>query len=137
MSEENVDLVRRICEAHAKGDFKAARKLMDRGLEFELIEFPEIEWPVDSYQGVLESVREYLEAWDELSMLPKEFIVGSDDQVGVILEVHGRGQGGIEIDRHFAEIWTVQEERAVAYRLYRGRDQALRSLEPGAHRPEL
>jgi ketosteroid isomerase-like protein len=137
MSQENVEVVRQICEAHTKGDFKAARKLMDRELEFELVEFPEIEWPVDSYEGVLEAVRDYLEAWDELSLVPKEFIDGSDDQVGVILEVHGGRQGGVEIDRHFAEVWTVREETAVAYRLYRGRDQALRSLQPGAQRPEL
>jgi ketosteroid isomerase-like protein len=137
MSQENVELVRRICDAHASGDLKAARKLIDRGLDYELIEFPEMEWPVSSYKEVLDAVREYLEAWDELSIEAKEFIEGSDDQVGVMLEVRGRGQGGLGIDRHFVEIWTVREGKAVAYRLYRGRDQALRSLESGGQRTDL
>jgi ketosteroid isomerase-like protein len=130
MSQENVELVRRICEAHARKDFKATRKLIDRGLDYELVEFREVEWPVSSYKEVLEAVREYLEAWEELSIEAKEFVEGSDDQVGVVLEVRGRGQGGLDIHRHFAEVWTVREGKAVAYRLYHGRDQALRSLEP-------
>jgi ketosteroid isomerase-like protein len=137
MSRENVELVRQICEVHAKEDFKAARKLIDRELEYELVDFPEMEWPVDSYKEVLEAIREYLEAWDELTLEAKEFVEGRDDQVGVILEVRGRGQGGLGIDRHFVEVWTVREGKAVAYRLYRGRDQALRSLERGERQSDL
>jgi ketosteroid isomerase-like protein len=137
MSRENIELVRRICELHRSEDFKAARKLIDRELEYEFVDFPEMEWPVATYKEVVDAIREYLEAWDELSIEAKEFVEGRDDQVGVVLEVRGRGQGGLGIDRHFVEIWTVHEGKAVAYRLYRGRDQALRSLERGEEQPDL
>jgi ketosteroid isomerase-like protein len=136
MSRENVEIVRRICELHGSRDFKAARKLIDRELEYEFVDFPEMEWPVDTYQEVHDAIREYLEAWDELSIEAKEFVEGREDQVGVVLQVRGRGQGGLGIDRHFVEVWTVREEKAVAYRLYRGRDQALRSLERGEEQSE-
>lgn len=137
MPGENVELVRRICDAHASGNFKAVRKLIERDLQYEFVEFPEMDWPVSSYKEVLDAIREYLEAWDELTITPQEFIEGSDDQVGVVLQVRGRGQGGLGIDRHFVEVWTVRDGKAVDYRLYRGRDQARRSLEPGGRDAEL
>jgi ketosteroid isomerase-like protein len=136
MSHENVELVRRIREAHERGDYKAAGKLIDRDTEFELIEFSEMEWPLSSYKEVVEAVRDYLEAWNEFSMQAREYVDGGGEQVAAVLAVRGRGQGGLEIERHFVEIWTVREGKAVGYQLHRGRDQALRSLAPDAEAPE-
>jgi ketosteroid isomerase-like protein len=134
MSQENVELVRRITDAHARGDFKGARKLIDRDTEYELIDFHEMEWPLSTYKEVVDAVRDYLEAWDTFSMQPTEF-VDRGDEVAVILEARGRGQGGKEIQRHLVEVWTVAEGKAVGYRLYRGRQQALASMEQGGSAP--
>jgi hypothetical protein len=58
MSQENVEIVRRCCEAFNRGDFEAALDALDPAIEYGLRHFPDGR----GYQG-REGVREAFRIW--------------------------------------------------------------------------
>ena len=126
MSQENVELVRRICDLHRRKEFKKARKLVARKMQFEMMDFSEVIWPLRQYADVLGQMRDYLEAWEAFAYEYDEFVDVGPLQVISVIHVAGRGKGGgTAIDRHFAEIWTIEKGKATQYRVYRSRAEGL------------
>jgi ketosteroid isomerase-like protein len=129
----NVDVARRICEANSRRDFKASSALLDRKrMRWDIFGFDEVgnealSWR--SYEQVLEFLRDWLEAWEELVIEPTD-ILDFGEEVVVLLRVRGRGLGvGLAIERRFAEVWTLREGKAVRYRLYRATVDAFKVVE--------
>src|SRR5687767_5184466 len=112
MSEENVEIVRRVLGAMNAGD-----------RETVVTTFADREIIVDATRNVInpgtffgiDGLREMLagmdEVWEGMRMEPAEFIDGGD-RVVVVGRLVGRGRGsGIEIDRPNAQIWTLRDGR--------------------------
>src|SRR5918999_576877 len=99
MSEETVEIVRRICEAHSRGDFKAAKKLQHRKMQIEIPGFAEAQLvTLSNYKDVAEFMRNYLEAWEGFSMTPIELI---DVGEWVVAVMHVQGlRTGVPVERH-------------------------------------
>jgi ketosteroid isomerase-like protein len=127
MSEENVEIVRRVLGAWGRGDRKAVADLLD----------PEIEWSMPpnipeagTYHGRAEVVRrleEFLEAWDDLAVTVEE-LVDAGDRVVALVRYSGRGrESGIEIAGMStdAQVWTLRNGRALRVELYGGTAEAL------------
>src|SRR5436189_4697265 len=96
MSQENVDAVRGLFAALDGQDWEAALGLFD----------PEVEWsPTEGtfrgLEGVVSSLAEWLEPWEEHHIEAEEFAeVG--DRVVAVIHLTGRGAGsGMEIDQRF------------------------------------
>jgi ketosteroid isomerase-like protein len=80
------------------------------------------------HDGFLEYLQGWLSAWDEFRMEPDRFIVAGP-QVLVLLRQFGRCRGStIEVEERVAHLWTVEDGKASAYRVYTHQREALASV---------
>jgi ketosteroid isomerase-like protein len=128
MSAENVEAIRRVYAAMARGDFWAAREVFD----------PEIVWEWSSslsgltgvaayhgIEGVEAATRDFFKAWDWYSQEAEEFIeIGND--VLVITRTHARMKGSErEVEGRAAELWTFRGSKVVRHKSYDSPAEAL------------
>jgi uncharacterized protein len=133
VSAENVEIVRRSCEAYARRDWEAAAEALH----------PEIEWDASTYtawpdapsfrgeEGVLDFFRRFLGTWDEYDVTFEEFIDCGDVVVAIVTD-RGVGKGsGAEVTRRFAQVWTLRDGKAIAWTAYPDRESALAAASAG------
>ena len=103
MSQENVDLVRRVYEAHGRGDFTAVFAAYD----------PEIEWHVLRVA--------------ELGFDP---VYVGHDGVRVVQSQRMRARtSGIEVEwNSYTQVWTIQDAKVVRMEFFPTRDEALEAV---------
>jgi ketosteroid isomerase-like protein len=134
MSAENVEIVRRTCEAYARRDWVAAVEPLD----------PNIFWDASTYTawpdapafygrvGVLDFFRRFLGTWEEYEVEFEEYI-DLGDQVIAICRDRGVGKGsGAEVTRVFAQLWTLKDGKAIAWASYPDRESALAAAAAGS-----
>ena len=126
MSQENVEVVRRAFEIFAREGPEAVVDFWD----------PEIELWLPSgmiqaggtYRGhaaVLDWMREWAEAWEEIDYKPGEF-TEAGDAVLVRVLYDGRGKGsGVRVEGTFWYLITLRNGKTVRWELYPERIQAL------------
>ena len=116
MSEENIEIVRRVYESWAKGDFSNA-EAYDPNVEFEMPDWPE----GASARGLEEMSRTWfqaLNAWEGFRSEPQEFIANGP-HVLVRNRIVARGKGsGLDVDADTASLFTLEEGRVVRLALY-------------------
>ncbi|MGZ8666733.1 MAG: nuclear transport factor 2 family protein [Solirubrobacterales bacterium] len=128
MSQRNVEALRRVYEAMARGDFWVARAVFD----------PEIEWQwsprvsgltgrrtYHGIEGVEAATRDWFEAWERFSQEAEDFIeVG--EQVVVLTRMHGRLKGSSrEVESRAGSLWTFEGGKAIRYQGFDSRAEAL------------
>ena len=116
MSQENVEIVRRVYEGWSRGDFSQT-ELFDPEIEFELIDWPH---PVRSrgIEAMAETWRATLAAWEDFRAKPDE-VIDHGDNVLVLNSISGRGRGsGADVSALTATVWTVVGGRVVRLALY-------------------
>jgi ketosteroid isomerase-like protein len=95
MSEQDVELVRRICDLHARGDYKAASKLIHKKMPYHhhhgFDDYPDARTYRD-YKAIVGYLREFWESWEESEITPAEFIDAGDGRVVALLSFVGRGE---------------------------------------------
>ena len=122
MSQRNVDILRGAYEAFDRGEPNKLFELLDPGIQWQALEDTE---PKHGIEGVLESVGQWFEIWDDFHMEPEEFIDGGDHVLTVVME-RGRVKGSDElVSQRFFQVWTLRDERVVAFREYKTRPEAL------------
>jgi len=120
MSQENVEVVRGLFAALESEDWERALCLID----------PEVEWsPMEGtfhgHEGVVTSLAEWLEPWQEHRIEAEEF-TPADDQVLAVIHLTGRGEGsGMEIDQRFFQIYAIRDGTIVRMAEFVTREQAL------------
>jgi ketosteroid isomerase-like protein len=120
MSQENVDAVRGLFAALESQDWEAALGVFD----------PEVEWsPTEGTfhgpEGVVSSLAEWLEPWEEHNIEAEEFReVG--DKVLAVIHLTGRGAGsGMEIDQRFFQVYAVHNGKIIRMVEFVRRGEAL------------
>jgi ketosteroid isomerase-like protein len=130
MSQENVEIVRTIVDAHARGDWGAVFTNYH----------PEIEWdqsrnrlsfdlpPVSKgHAGIRDWFRRSVEAWS-LVEYEQEELIDAGDQVVQFFRMHARGRAsGIELDGPLAQVWTVTDGLVVRVEFFDDRVEALKA----------
>ena len=116
MSQENVEIVRRVYEGWSLGDFSETA-LFDPEIEFEMIDWPH---PAKSrgIEAMAETWLATLAAWDDFRAVPDE-VIDHGDNVLVLNSISGRGRGsGADVSALTATVWTVEGGRVVRLALY-------------------
>jgi ketosteroid isomerase-like protein len=111
-SEENVEIVQRVYEGWARGDFSDA-DAFHPDVEFEMVDWPEGR----SAHGLTEMGRawgEVLDAWEGFRSEPREFIPNGD-YVVVPNRISARGTGsGLDVSAETVSLWKLDGGK-VAY----------------------
>jgi ketosteroid isomerase-like protein len=125
MSEENVEVVRRVYEALLRDDLDGALEMMDPEVEYVNPEYavePGIRYGHDGIRANVENMRTAFEFW---RFEPEQF-VDAGERVIVVGTFHGRGRdSGVEFERRMSRLWTLRDGKVVRYQWFDNADEAL------------
>ena len=129
MSQENVEVVRRVFEAFSRDGLDAAFEHLHPDFEYDLSA------AIGPYAGIYsgrEAVRgmfeDFFAAWEYMHVEPEELVEVGEDRVLTLLQARARGKGsGIEIEARSTAIWTVRDGQVVRGAVYNDRAEALKA----------
>jgi ketosteroid isomerase-like protein len=130
MSEESVEIIRRVYERWSAGDFRAAVDLFDP--HAVLVVRPALgpDSPDgETYLGT-EAIAEYtrdtpLRTWTDLTMEAEEIVAAGDS---VVVSVRGVGRAsGASTEMHFFMLWTFRGPKVIRFESFRERAEALKA----------
>jgi ketosteroid isomerase-like protein len=128
MSQENVEIVTRCCEAFDRGDYETALNALAPDVEYDLSHFPDGR-VYRGHEGVREAFRIWMGTWEDYRQERRDLIDAGEEVVVPTLE-HGRGKGsGVELDRQTVGVWTMRDGKAVRIRFYTTVAEALEAVE--------
>ena len=121
MSEENVEVVRKLFSTLERNEAEALLELFD-----EDVEWSPVEGKYHGIEGVGAAWVDWMESWDQHRIEPEEFIESGEDRVLAVIRLTARGEGsGMEIDQRFFQVYTVREGKIVRMVEYVDRSPAL------------
>jgi uncharacterized protein len=128
MSQENVELVRGMCEAFLAGDVPAALDVLHaeviwHGTIGGIEEGRTAHGHNEVIQGFMESLRD----WESHSLEIEDYLDAGDSVVVLWHEV-GRGKrSGVEVETRTAVVYTVRDKEVLEVQGYMDRRQALQA----------
>jgi ketosteroid isomerase-like protein len=129
MSQENVEIVRKVFAAFDRDDIEAVLRLCDEGI---VITQPAegarlgINLQQRGHEGVLEAFAIWPEQWDDFRIEVLGLTAAPADKVIANIRTLGRGkQSGVEVDMGFSFVFTVRDERIIEWQMFLREDQAL------------
>ena len=132
MSQENVDLVRRLYDAVAARDSETVLSLYHPELVWDHTHNSEVagligETIYHGHEGLREWSRRYYEAWENVTAELEDVIDLGDDRVVAVLNYRGRGRvSGVEVQfTRMAGIFTIRDGQVTRAEWYRNAPEAL------------
>jgi ketosteroid isomerase-like protein len=132
MSRENVEVVRRVYDAVARGDTAAVLALYDREVEVDTSQTP---LPrliggggFRGHEGLRGFFRERNEAWENIEDHCEELIDAGENVISVVTS-RGRGRtSGIEVETNVAGVWTIRAGKVIRVVWLSTRKEALEAV---------
>jgi uncharacterized protein len=136
MSEENVELVRRVLEARNRGDMNTVMSYAAPDIEFDLSA------SAGTFAGIYRghrAVRRLWAAWSEVFShmhWEAEELIDAGDAVVVPVRFHARGRGsGVETVTRAVHVYWIEDGKVVRYRQLPNRADAFAAAGLRLHRP--
>jgi ketosteroid isomerase-like protein len=128
MSQENVEIARRINEASNRGDLTAVLELLDPGFEW----WDRADDPGATvhrgHAGYSEFISDLGADVVEMQVEMKE-VIDAGDYVVADVRVHGRGRAsGAPFEEHEVHVLRIRDGKATELREYRSKAEALEAL---------
>jgi ketosteroid isomerase-like protein len=128
MSQENVEIVRRIFEEWERGNFWTADYL-DPDVAFTWVNA--ILTPGGETRGIAElteRVQEFLGAWDGLTAAAEQ-LVDAGERIVAVEEWRGRGKtSGAPVQVRQGSVWTISNRRVIRVVVYSDPAEALEAV---------
>jgi ketosteroid isomerase-like protein len=130
MSEENVEIVRRLYDADERADLATVYSILDEEIEWDMARGPYAELGLDAiyrgHEGVRKFWREWFSVWGRVEFSYDEFI-DAGEKVLVVLRQRMRGKlSGIELSMDsYVQAWTLSEGKVVRMEFFPTREEAL------------
>ena len=126
MSQENVEVLRRINDAYRRGDWVALAALWD----VDIFIRTDPRWPEQCIYGPDAALALYRGLWESgASDIRIEEIVDLGDRVLVRVGVNMRGQeSGVEVGQSVSELATVRDGRIIFIEYFFDHKQALKAV---------
>jgi ketosteroid isomerase-like protein len=123
MSQENVEVVRRMMDAWISGDRDTARALYDENVVYI---FPPLDAPVSHGVAAMERALEiWRRTWEEYSVEIDE-VIDAGDHVIVVQTQRGRGKtSGAEVELTSASLYTLLGSKIVRGEVFETKQDAL------------
>lgn len=125
MVRENVEALRGVYDAWARGDFSSRPEMLDPNIEgVWAAELPDAH--VDQgVEALVASSREWLSAWEGFRVEAEAFLP-AEDKIIVLVVLHGKGKGsGAEVATPIAHVWTMRRDKAIRVEAYMDRAKGL------------
>jgi ketosteroid isomerase-like protein len=129
MSRRNVEIVARMYDTYARGDFESSLACLDPEIEFSQ--------PTDEpgggtfygHEGVVQAFAVWTGAWEDYRVEVEE-LTDCGDQVLARTRHHGRGKGsGAEVELEIFQLWTLRDDKAVRATMYYDQAEAIGEIE--------
>jgi ketosteroid isomerase-like protein len=133
MSQENVEVVRRIYEAGERREGAAVLSLYDEDVEWDSSGSPAGllggRKVYRGHDGIKDAFREWYEAWADVKHDAEEFI-DVDPHVIAVGRMRGRGRGsGVEVTWDgYASTWTLRNGKVIRVAWFPTREEALEAV---------
>ena len=126
MSQENVEVVRRIFEGWSRGDFSVGAELL--AADFEWKQYAGAVEPGTRRGGeVGTSLKKIFEIYEDFRVQPEEYI-DAGEKVVVAARVNATSRrAGMPLKGTWAFVWTVRDGRLVRNEVYANRAEALQA----------
>jgi ketosteroid isomerase-like protein len=124
MSQENVEIVRRIHDGWSRGDFSVGAGLT--APEFEWHQHAEAVEP-GSHRGAAigGAIGKIFEVYENFRIEPTEY-VDAGDKVVVVTRIQATGKGsGVPLDQKYSFVWTVRGGKLAELAVFLDRRKAL------------
>lgn len=122
MSEENVEVVRRMLEAYLRSDFETALSCFAEDVVWE-----DLNGTYHGHAGVSKATARWAGAWDDLHQEVDDILDTEGDDVVVLLKQSGRGKGsGVPVESLSGWIYTITGGTITRVRLFTDPDAAFR-----------
>jgi ketosteroid isomerase-like protein len=126
MSQENVEIVRRIYEEVSAHTWEPPRDLYDPDYTVDLSDAGPDLGVIHGVEASEAALREYVETFDAFRIEITEVIHADDRQVVVAVRDGGRLKAsGAELWERFFHVWTFRNRKIVRRSSHRGRGRAL------------
>jgi ketosteroid isomerase-like protein len=132
MSEENVQLIRRLYDAVAERDSETVLSIYHADVEWDFSDHRELaalvgETVYHGHEGLRRWARAFYEAWEYVDAELEEVIDSGEDRVVAVLNYRGRGRiSGIEVGfTRMAGVFTIRDRRVVRAEWYRDKSPAV------------
>jgi uncharacterized protein len=127
MSQENVELVRRMWKAFLENDLQAALSSYDRDVEWDGTNLPDgrVGRGLDA---IMDHITRWSEMWESWSVTVERVIDAGDDQVVVFIRETGRSTNGLDMDERHAELYRIRDGRIVRRQGFSDPNEALKAV---------
>jgi ketosteroid isomerase-like protein len=128
MSQEKVEVMRRIFDDSGRGDFRAAAERFDPHVLLVLRpEFPDAGLYVGPAE-IAKYTRDLLASWESFVMEGEDFVDAGDS---VVVQIRQRGVGvssGVVTEVRYFQVWTFRGDAIIRIESIREREQALEAV---------
>jgi len=129
MSEENVEIVRRLFDAVARHDTEAVLAAYDPNVEYDFSKSPLVALVGSTvyrgHEGMRQWVRDRYESWESIADDCQELIDAGQAVVSFVV-TRGRGRSsGVETELQHYGVWTIADGKIVRVGWFYAREEAL------------
>jgi ketosteroid isomerase-like protein len=124
MSEENVEIVRRMWDAFLAGDVPAALWFYAPDVEWDGTNLPDGRIG-HGHQAILDHVARWAGVWDDWTVEVERVHEVGSDQVVLFMREKGRSDNGLTMDERHAELYTLTDGMIVRRQGFSDPNQAL------------
>ncbi len=128
MSQENVEVVRKMLDAFLANDVQTALSSFDPDVEWDGTNLPDgkVGHGVDA---ILDHNARWSETWGESWRVEVEKVIDAgSDQVVVLIRERGRSKAGLEMNERHGELYTLRDGRIVRRQGFSDPKEALEAV---------
>jgi len=133
VTTDNVEALRWLYGQFARGNFWAARDVLDNDIEWEwsssMMEL--VGGPTRTFRGlhgVEAAIRDWFEAWDWFWVEAEELLPVGDDVIASVRR-HGCPKGSsTDVETSATEVWTMRDGKAIRYKAFDDREEAFAAV---------
>ena len=106
MSQENVEIVRRMWDSFLAGDVQTALSFYSPDVEWDGTNLPDGQVG-RGHEAILDHVRRWADIWEDWNVEVEDVAAVGTDQVVLFMRERGSGDAGLKMDERHAELYTL------------------------------
>jgi ketosteroid isomerase-like protein len=125
MSQENVEIVRTAFAEFERGNFRAL-EVFDPSIRIVWLPVFGVETESVGLDEMARTMKEWMEAWEQVTAVAEQLIDAGEDQVVVLAEWRGRGKAsGVSTTWPFGAVYTLRDGKVTSIISYTDPSEAL------------